>query len=36
MRSVCEKLFLQHLKANPARPNTYTQAGKTMVMVESR
>jgi hypothetical protein len=36
MRSVCEKLFKQRLKANPARPNAYLQAGHTMVMVESR
>jgi len=36
MRSVCEKLFLKRLKANPTLPNTYTQAGRTMVMVESR
>jgi hypothetical protein len=36
MRSVCEKLFMQRLKAVPARPNTYIQLGQTMVMVESR
>jgi hypothetical protein len=36
MRSVCEKLFAKHLKANPMRPNTYIQTGQTMVMIESR
>lgn len=36
MRSVCEKLFMKYLKPNPARPNTYFQAGQTMVMIESR
>jgi hypothetical protein len=36
MRSVCEKLFMKRLKANPAAPGTYIQTGKTMVMVESR
>ena len=36
MRSVCEKLFQKHLKTNPTRPSCYFQAGKTMVMVESR
>jgi hypothetical protein len=36
MRSVCEKLFMQRLRACPGKPNTYMQSGQTMVMVESR
>jgi hypothetical protein len=36
MRSVCEKVFKQRLKACPGRPNAFVQSGETMVMVESR
>ena len=36
MRTICEKLFNQRLKTNPARPHVYFQTGKTMVMIESR
>ena len=36
MRSVCEMLFKRYLKPSPGRPNTYFQAGHTMVMIESR
>lgn len=36
MRSVCEKLFMQRLRPCPGKPNTYVQAGQTMVMIESR
>ena len=36
MRSVCEKLFLERLRAVPARPAAFFQTGQTMVMVESR
>ncbi|MEQ1948642.1 MAG: hypothetical protein ABL995_15745 [Bryobacteraceae bacterium] len=36
MRSVCEKLFQQKLKAVPTRPSVYFQTGQTMTMIESR
>lgn len=36
MRSVCERLFQQHLKSDPTRKNVYFQAGNTMVIMETR
>ncbi len=36
MRAVCEELFKKYLKPCPGRPNAYFQAGRTMVMIESR
>lgn len=36
MRSVCEAMFKKYLKPCPGRPSAYFQAGRTMVMLESR
>ncbi len=36
MRATCEKLFQRYLKKFEARPGVYVQAGRTMVIVETR